>query len=75
MSAQKATNLKEGKKRKQNFRHITGPIFEHNGKCQKAKVEGNYLLPRLINSYEKRTPIEIRENGKTWPKKPPQILG
>ena len=26
------------------------------------------LFTSQINSYEKRTPIEIRENGKTWPK-------
>ena len=57
-----------------------GPVFEHNNKCQKAKVVGNYLLPRL--TYEKRTPIEIlyRNWGK-WQnmaqidKKPQQILG
>ena len=26
------------------------------------------LFTSQINSYEKRTPIEIRENSKTWPK-------
>ena len=26
------------------------------------------LFTSQINSYKKRTPIEIRENGKTWPK-------
>ena len=26
------------------------------------------LFASQINSYEKSTPIEIRENGKTWPK-------
>ena len=26
------------------------------------------LFTSQINSYEKRTPIEIRENCKTWPK-------
>ena len=33
----------------------------------KRKSCGN-LFTSQINSYEKRTPVEIRENGKTWPK-------
>ena len=34
---------------------------------RKSKSCGK-LFTSQINSYEKRTPIEISENGKTWPK-------
>ena len=44
-----------------------GPIFEHNNKCQKAKVVGNYLLPRLTamkNVHQYSIEILYRNLGK-----------
>ena len=75
MSAHKATNLKQGKKRKQNFDSVACNllvnIVEHNldtllgqfsSTITNAKKQKLWeTITSQINSYEKRTPMEIRK--------------